>query len=132
MTSFWILLIAFWPIQPQSGESLMVRVQTEQPPQGQWMVSVRNSAGKPLKELVIPVSSSKTDQLLNLGVWKEGTYTLALYLDENKNNRLDKGLFGQPLEPYAFSNNARASFSEPALEDQRFEHPGTPQMVRVR
>jgi uncharacterized protein (DUF2141 family) len=36
------------------------------------------------------------------------------------------------LEPYAFSNNARASFSEPAVDDQRFEHPGTTQVVRVR
>ena len=132
MTSFWILLLAIWPTQPQTGESLMVRVQTEQPPQGQWMVSVRNSAGKPLKELVIPVTSSKKDQVLNLGSWKEGTYTIALYLDQNKNNRLDKGLLGQPLEPYAFSNNARTTFSEPAVEDQRFEHPGTPQVVRVR
>jgi uncharacterized protein (DUF2141 family) len=109
-----------------------MRVQTEQPPQGQWMVSVRNSTGKPLKELVIPVKSSNKDQVLNLGSWKGGTYTIALYLDKNKNNRLDKGLFGQPLEPYAFSNNARASFSEPALGEQRFEHPGTMQVVRVR
>lgn len=96
------------------------------------MVSVRNSAGTPFKELVIPVISSKKDQVLNLGIWKEGSYTLALYLDQNKNNRLDKGLLGQPLEPYAFSNNARATFSEPSLADQRFEHPGTTQVVRVR
>ena len=111
---------------------MLVRVQTEQLPEGQWMVSIRNSLGKPLKELVIPVASSKKDQVLNLGIWKEGSYTLALYLDQNNNNRLDKGLFGQPLEPYAFSNNARASFSEPAVDDQRFEHPGTTQVVRVR
>jgi uncharacterized protein (DUF2141 family) len=132
MTSFWILLIAIWPTQPQSGESLMVRVQTEQPPQGQWMVSVRNGAGKPLKELVIPVASSKKEQVLNLGIWKEGSYTLALYLDKNKNNRLDKGLFGQPLEPYAFSNNARASFSEPPVADQRFEHPAGVQILKLK
>ncbi len=132
MTSFWITILAIWPTQPYSGESLLVRVQTEQPPQGQWMLSVRNSAGKTLKELVIPVASSKKDQVLNLGIWKEGTYTIALYLDQNKNNRLDKGLFGQPLEPYAFSNNARALFSEPSAEEQRFEHPGSTQMVRVR
>jgi uncharacterized protein (DUF2141 family) len=114
------------------GESLMVRVQTDQPPQGQWMVSVRNSAGKPLKELVIPVASSKKDQVLNLGSWKEGSYTLALYLDKNKNNRLDKGLFGQPLEPYAFSNNARASFSEPSINDQKFLHPQRVLVIQVK
>jgi uncharacterized protein (DUF2141 family) len=132
MTSFWILLLAIWPTQPHLGESLMVRVQTEQPPQGQWMVSVRNSAGKPLKELVIPVTSPKKDQVLNLGSWKEGSYTLALYLDKNKNNRLDKGLFGQPLEPYAFSNNARASFSEPPINDQKFLHPLGVLVIQVK
>ena len=132
MTSFWTLLLVFFFSQPDSGHPMLVRVQTEQPPQGQWMVSVRNSAGKPLKELIIPITSPKKDQVLNLGSWKEGTYTIALYMDQNKNNRLDKGLLGQPLEPYAFSNNARASFSEPALEDQRFKHPGGTQVVRVR
>ena len=96
------------------------------------MFSVRNSAGKPLKELVIPVTSSKKDQVLNLGSWKEGSYTLALYLDKNKNHRLDKGLFGQPLEPYAFSNNARASFSEPPVADQRFEHPDGVQILNLK
>ena len=110
----------------------MVRVQTEQPPQGQWMVSVRNSAGKPFKELIIPVATPKKDQFLNLGPWKEGAYTLALYLDQNKNNRLDKGLFGQPLEPYAFSNNARAPFSSPNLEEQRFAHPGKLPVLLLR
>jgi uncharacterized protein (DUF2141 family) len=132
MTAFWTLLFVFCFSQPDSGQAMLVRVQTEKPTQGQWMVSVRNSAGKTLKELVIKVGSSKEDQVLNLGTWKKGTYTIALYLDENKNNQLDKGLFGQPLEPYAFSNNARASFTEPAMEDQRFEHPGTMQVFRVR
>ena len=64
--------------------------------------------------------------------WKEGSYTLALYLDQNKNNRLDKGLFGQPLEPYAFSNNARASFSEPPINDQKFLHPQGVLVIQVK
>jgi uncharacterized protein (DUF2141 family) len=67
-----------------------------------------------------------------LGDHATGTYTLAVYLDANKNTKLDKGALGQPLEPYAFSNNARALFSAPDVEDQRFKHPGKVQVLQVR
>jgi uncharacterized protein (DUF2141 family) len=53
-------------------------------------------------------------------------------LDQNRNNKLDKGMVGQPLEPYAFSNNARAPFSSPSLEEQRFAHPGKLPVLLLR
>jgi uncharacterized protein (DUF2141 family) len=67
-----------------------------------------------------------------LGDHAPGTYTLAVYLDANKNAKLDKGGLGQPLEPYAFSNNARALFSAPDVEDQRFKHPQSKQILHVK
>ena len=36
----------------------------------------------------------------------QDTYALAIYHDENNNRKLDKNLFGAPIEAYGFSNNA--------------------------
>jgi uncharacterized protein (DUF2141 family) len=112
------------PLFFSAGVPLILTLQTSEPNKGQWMVSLRDAQGKPLKELVIPANIKDGQQSVNLGEWEPGSYTFAVYLDENKNNKLDKGIFGQPVEPYAFSNNARSPFSEPELSAQKFLHPG--------
>jgi uncharacterized protein (DUF2141 family) len=129
MTAFF--LGAKLPLFFSAGVPLMVALQTSAPNQGQWMVSLRDAQGTPLKELVIPTNLQAGKQTVSLGAWEPGTYTLAVYLDLNKNNKLDKGIFGQPIEPYAFSNNARSPFSEPSPKDQSFQHPKEKQMLRV-
>jgi uncharacterized protein (DUF2141 family) len=96
------------------------------------MVSVRDAQGAPLKELVIPANLKDGKQSVNVGNWEPGTYTLAVYLDVNKNNKLDKGILGQPLEPYAFSNNARSTFSAPGVGEQAFQHPKEKQVLQVK
>jgi uncharacterized protein (DUF2141 family) len=120
------------PLFFSAGVPLIVALQTSAPNQGQWMVSLRDAQGTPLKELVIPTNLQAGKQTISLGSWDPGTYTLAVYLDLNRNNKLDKGIFGQPLEPYAFSNKARSSFSEPELSAQRFKHPGIGQSITVK
>ncbi len=49
-----------------------------------------------------------------------GTYAVSVYHDENKNGKLDTGLFGKPLELYGFSNKARGIFSRPEYEKAAF------------
>lgn len=49
-----------------------------------------------------------------------GTYAIAAYHDENDNNGFDKGLFGVPLEGYAFSNDAAVFFGPPDFQDAAF------------
>ncbi len=128
--------IVFWghllPLFLFQGEPLSIVLETTAPARGQWMVSLRTGAGTPIKEYVVPVSLAAGRQNVYLGDHAPGTYTLAVYLDANKNTKLDKGALGQPLEPYAFSNNARALFSAPDVEDQRFKHPGKVQVLQVR
>lgn len=53
-----------------------------------------------------------------------GTYAIAIYQDEDGNGKLNKGLFGAPTEPYAFSNQARATFSAPKFKKASFEVKG--------
>ncbi len=49
-----------------------------------------------------------------------GVYAIAIFHDENMNNKLDKGLFGIPKEGYAFSNNIFGTFGPPTFEDASF------------
>jgi uncharacterized protein (DUF2141 family) len=60
-----------------------------------------------------------------------GTYAVSVYQDENGNGKLDKGLFGKPLELYGFSNNAREIFQRPAFEKAAIVLDRTSLVVRV-
>ncbi len=48
---------------------------------------------------------------------KHGTYAIAVYHDENRNDEFDQGLFGIPLEDYGFSNNASGFLGPPSFND---------------
>lgn len=50
-----------------------------------------------------------------------GIYAVSAFQDENKNEKLDTNFFGAPIEPYGFSNDARAWFSAPDYSQAQFE-----------
>ena len=47
----------------------------------------------------------------------KGSYAVAIYQDENNNDKCDKNFIGVPTEPYAFSNDIRPKLSAPSFED---------------
>jgi len=49
-----------------------------------------------------------------------GTYSIKAYHDQNGDKKLNKSFFGQPLEPYGFSNNVRGMFGPPSYERTTF------------
>ncbi|KAB1066057.1 DUF2141 domain-containing protein [Salibacter halophilus] len=51
---------------------------------------------------------------------KAGSYAIVAFQDLNGNKDIDKGFFGQPTEPYGFSNNVRGTFGPPSFEKQLF------------
>ena len=50
-----------------------------------------------------------------------GTYAIAVFHDENGNDRFDRGLLGIPLEDYGFSNNPAVFFGPPNFADAAFD-----------
>ena len=50
-----------------------------------------------------------------------GTYGIAVYHDENGNEKLDTNLLGLPTEGYGFSNNARAALGPPRFRAAAFQ-----------
>jgi uncharacterized protein (DUF2141 family) len=45
-----------------------------------------------------------------------GEYAIKVYHDQNNNGQLDKGIFGQPVEGWGVSNDARGFMSAPPLK----------------
>ena len=61
----------------------------------------------------------------------EGSYAIAVYHDENQNQKLDTNLVGIPTEATGFSNDAAASFGPPDFEAAKLVLGGSPVHVRV-
>ena len=49
-----------------------------------------------------------------------GTYAIAVFHDENGNGKLDKAVFGLPVEGYGVSNNRTYALSSPKWEEAKF------------
>ena len=45
-----------------------------------------------------------------------GTYAIAVFFDENNNQKLDKNIVGYPKEKFGFSNNPKIVFSAPTFD----------------
>lgn len=50
-----------------------------------------------------------------------GTYAIAVFLDENDNYKLDRNMFGIPKEKYGFSNNILPLLRAATFEESKFE-----------
>lgn len=46
-----------------------------------------------------------------------GNYSVAVYHDENENQKLDRNFIGMPKEGYGFSNNVKGKMGPPAFKD---------------
>ncbi len=51
-----------------------------------------------------------------------GKYAIRAFHDGNNNGKLDKGIFGQPIEGWGVSNDARGFMSAPPFEKMLFSH----------
>ena len=54
-----------------------------------------------------------------------------MYHDVNGNGVMDKNLIGIPKEPYAFSNNVNAKWSEPSFEEAQFTFDAQNKMIEI-
>lgn len=50
-----------------------------------------------------------------------GKYAIAAFQDLNDDGEMNANMFGMPVEPYGFSNDARGQFGPPSFDDQLFE-----------
>jgi uncharacterized protein (DUF2141 family) len=61
-----------------------------------------------------------------------GTYAVACFHDENKNGKLDTGLFGIPTEGTVASNDAKGRFGPPSFDAAKFQFAASPIELRLK
>src|SRR5271169_4158927 len=59
------------------------------------------------------------------------SYAVACFHDENRNGKLDTGLFGIPTEGWVVSNRATGGLGAPSFKDAKFSFPGTATELRL-
>ena len=63
----------------------------------------------------------------------QGIYAIALFVDSNKNLKIDKNFLGIPKEQFGFSNNAMGKLSAPSFEQAKFSVEGnTLQNIKLK
>jgi uncharacterized protein (DUF2141 family) len=100
------------PLQQAANGSLTVRFQGIETPSGQIMLAMFDNAaahdagGAPVRVAAVPVEG--TSAVVQFEGLAPGDYGIKVFHDLDGDGTMDRNPFGMPLEPFAFSNDARA------------------------
>ena len=103
---------------------LAVRFEGIETPTGQIMLSVYNDSaahdqgGAPLRAAAVPVEGNIA--MARFEGLAPGEYAIKAFHDVDGDGTMDTNPFGVPVEPYAFSNNAKAEGGPARWEAARF------------
>ncbi|MBK9656200.1 MAG: DUF2141 domain-containing protein [Rhodanobacteraceae bacterium] len=91
------------------GETLMVALYDSE---AQWL----KKSARGIQEAAPADLGSGGKHTLRVDALAPGRYAVVVYVDRNGNGKLDRGMFGRPIEPYGFSNGG-GSFGPPDFAD---------------
>jgi uncharacterized protein (DUF2141 family) len=103
--------------------AVSIQLQNLSTAKGQLLISIFNKANGFPEEVSAAYSTVVFKEPLrkNLVLFlPKGTYALAIVHDKNKNNKMDKNLFGAPTEPYGVSLNKTYLLKAPLFEENKF------------
>lgn len=112
------------PAAAADAAGLAIRFEGIETPTGQIMLSVFDNAaahdqgGKPVRAAIVPVESDAATAVF-AGL-PPGDYAVKAFHDVDGDGKMGTNPFGMPLEPFAFSNNAKAEGGPPRWEAARF------------
>lgn len=121
--------------QPAAAAGLAIRFEGIETPSGQIMLSVFNNAaahdqgGKPVRAAIVPVEGTAATAVFE-GL-APGDYAIKAFHDVDGDGKMATNPFGMPLEPFAFSNNAKAEGGPPRWEVARFTVAAGENAVRI-
>ncbi|MCX9145894.1 DUF2141 domain-containing protein [Erythrobacter sp. WG] len=107
-----------------SAANLAIRFEGIETPKGQIMLSVFDNAaahdqnGAPVRVAAVPVDG--TTAIASFEGLAPGDYAVKAFHDIDGDGKMGTNPFGMPIEPYAFSNNAKVQGGPPRWEAARF------------
>lgn len=102
--------------------TLSVNVSGAEPGIGSAIFSLFTQKGylrKPVMNKTVPVDQDGQARW-EIKSLAAGTYAVSVIYDENKDGKLNTGLFGIPKEKIAMSNNAKGRFGPPSFKKSSF------------
>ena len=121
-------LIIFFSIAANAQSCVKVKVSGFRAFTGQLFISIYKTedaflkVGKEIATRVVKISDS-SEAIVDICDLPSGWYAVALYHDEDSNNKMNTGFFGIPREPYGLSNNIHPRFSYPKFNQCKFYVP---------
>lgn len=103
---------------------------------GELMIAVFDSENQfpdkePVQKTKINVESSHAEVSVKLKL-EPGTYAISMFLDENRNGKLDKNVLGIPKELFGFSNNPSIMTGPPDYKDCEIEVKENGQSIDIK
>lgn len=130
------IVAVFQLILSESPRQMIVKIDGLREAVGQVIVFVydneedfpakRDRAFKSKKE---PVTSGS--MIVSFDDIPGGTYGVAVYHDENSNDKMDRAWYGMPTEGYGASNDATGTFGPPKFKEARFDFKNTQDTVKI-
>ncbi len=124
------------PAMPPAAQVLHVHVVGLRNSNGKVGCTLYNSAAdfpendaKAFRDIDAPIKNDAA--WCNFAGIPPGTYAMVVIHDENGNGKFDRDALGMPLEGYAFSNNAHATFGPPSFADASFKYHGGEQWITI-
>jgi uncharacterized protein (DUF2141 family) len=118
------------------AQSLNVSVHGLRENIGQLMVFVYDNADafptkrdKAFRLKKIPVTASP--MAISFDNVPPGTYGIAVYHDENNNDKMDRHWYGPPKEGYGASNDAQGTFGPPSFDDAKFKFQRSQDTIKI-
>lgn len=124
---FLALMIAIAGLAPVSASAadLVLAVKGVANGKGLVMIAVYGNAETFRKDgreiAAIRLKSRKGGVKVTLNDLPKGTYAVAVYHDENGDQKLETNMLGIPSEGYGFSNDARGVMGPPSFDDAAVE-----------
>jgi uncharacterized protein (DUF2141 family) len=121
--------------KPPATSSLSIRFEGIETPKGQIMLSVFDNAaahdqnGYPVRVGAVPVEGATA--IVSFEGLAPGDYAVKSFHDIDGDAKLGSNPFGMPLEPFAFSNNAKAQGGPPRWEAARFPVAAGANAIRI-
>ena len=120
----------------QSPQKMIVKIDEVRELTGQLMIFIYNNEDdfptkrdRAIASKKVPVSSAS--MTVDFDGIPSGTYGIAVYHDENMNDKMDRSWYGMPKEGYGASNDARGTFGPPKFADAKFEFKSTQDTVKI-
>ena len=107
-------------VHAQTGTITVKVTQIDVKEAGQIKIGIYNSIAFPNigKEIVgIELEVTEATVMYTFENIPVGRYGIAVFQDKNNDGKLNKNLFGAPIEPYGFSNNKYGMFGPPDFDD---------------